>query len=109
MQRDDLAAVFFFDAAPRRAADDVFEPVQARDQRGDVIGRRDRDADLVAGHDRDVVDRQHVGGVGHRDQQRALVGERDRDRLVALGDRGGDQVGSGHVDGKTPRSRWSRP
>ena len=71
----------------RRGADHVFEPVEARDERGDVVGRRDRDAHLVAGHDRDVVDREHVGGVGHRDKQRALVGERDRHRLVALGDR----------------------
>ena len=65
--------------------DDVLEPVQPRDQRGDVLRRRDRDAHLVAGHDRDVVDRQHVRRVGHRDQQRALVGERHRHRLVALG------------------------
>ena len=40
--------------------------------------RGDRGADLVAGHDRDVVDREHVGRVGHRDQQRAVVDEGDR-------------------------------
>ena len=39
VQRDDLAAVLLLlDQVPRRA-DDVFEAVQARDQRDDVIGR----------------------------------------------------------------------
>ncbi len=65
---------------------------------GDVLGRGDRDAHLVAGHDRDVVDRQHIRGVGHRNQQRALVGERHRHGLVALGGGRGDEVGGGHVD-----------
>ena len=77
--------------------DDVFEAVQARYERGDVVRGRDRDAHLVAGHDRDVVDREHVRGVGHRDQQRALVGEGDRHRLVALGDRRVDEVRRRHV------------
>ena len=99
VQRDDLPAVFFdFLEHLGGLADDVFEPVQARDQRGDVVRRRDRDADLVAGHDRDVVDGEHVRGVGHRDEQRALVGERHRHRLVALGDGRADEVGGGHVD-----------
>ncbi len=98
MQRDDLGAVVAVLEHFGGLADDVFEPVQARDQRGDVVRRRDRDADLVAGHDRDVVDREHVRRVGHRDQQRALVGERDRHRLVALGDGRADEVGRGHVD-----------
>ncbi len=98
VQRDDLGAVVVGSSIDlRRLADDVFEPVQARDQRGDVVRRRDRDADLVAGHDRDVVDREHVRRVGHRDQQRALVGERHRHRLVALGDGRADEVGGGHV------------
>ena len=61
VQGDELAAVLFLrEQRFGGAVDDVFEAVQARDQRGDVIGRRDRDADLVAGHDRDVVDREHV-------------------------------------------------
>ena len=97
VKRYDLGAVFFFVLLLGRA-DDVFEAVEPRDQRGDVIRRRDRDAHLVAGHDRDVVDRQHVRRVGHRDQQGALVGERHRHRLVALGDRRRDQVGGRHVD-----------
>ena len=61
-------------------------------------GGGDRDAHLVAGHDRDVVDREHVGGVGHRHEQRALAGEADRHRLVALGGGGRDEVGGAHVD-----------
>ena len=97
VQRDDLG-VFFGLLLLGRVLDDVFEAVQARDQRRDVIRRGDRDADLVAGHDRDVVDREHVRRIGHRNQQRALVGECHRDRLVALGDRGRDEVGGGHVD-----------
>ncbi len=96
VQRDDLAVLLLLQLLGR--ADDVFEPVQARDQRGDVVGRGNPDAHLVPGHDRDVVDRQHVRGVGHRDQQRPLVGERDRHRLVALGDGRRDQVRGAHVD-----------
>ena len=98
VQGDDLGAFLAVLEGLRRLADDVFEAVQARDQRGDVIRRRDRDADLVAGHDRDVVDREHVRRVGHRHQQRALVGERHGNRLVALGDGRADEVGGGHVD-----------
>ena len=65
---------------------------------GDVLAAGDRGADLEARHDRDVVDRQDVGGVGHRDEQRALVDVGDRDGLVALGGGGAEEVGGGHVD-----------
>ena len=47
---------------------------------------------------RDVVDRQHVGRVGHRQQQRVLVDVGDRDRGVPLGRGGAEQVGGRHVD-----------
>jgi len=53
---------------------------------------------LVAGHQRDVVDREHVGRVGHGDQQPAIADELDGDRVVALGRGGGDQVRRRHVD-----------
>ena len=56
-------------------------PVGVVDAVEDVVdvGRRgDGRADLVAGHHRDVVDGEHVGGVGHGDEQRAVAGERDR-------------------------------
>src|SRR5262249_48951271 len=74
-------------------SDHVLEAVHTRDEVPDRFGGGDRDLDFVAGHDRDVVDREHVGGVGHREQHRALVHERDRDRLVALGGGADDQVG----------------
>jgi len=70
---------------------------RSRRDTSDVVRRGDRDPDLVAGHDRDVVDREHVGGVGHRDEQGAFVGEGDRHRLVALGDGRAHEVGGGHV------------
>ena len=60
--------------------------------------RGDRGPDLVAGHDRDVVDREHVGRVGHRDEQRALVGERDGHAPRSAWRRVVDQVRGGHVD-----------
>ena len=62
VQRDDLRPVLGLLVYLGGLADYVFEPVQARDQRRDVIRRGDRHANLVAGHDRDVVDRQHVRG-----------------------------------------------
>ncbi len=72
------------------AGDDVLQAIEARDQPFDVLGRGDPDAHLVAGHDRDVVDRQHIGGVGHRHEQRALVDKGNGHALVALGGGGGD-------------------
>ena len=111
-QVDDLGGVALFlllDLAVL-LGDDVLEPVQARDQVGDVLRRGDRDAHLVAGHDRDVVDRQHVRRIGHRDQQRASCRRtppappdsawrrRSLTRLAAL-----------MSTEKTPRSRWSSP
>ncbi len=58
----------------------------------------DRDLAVEPGHHLDVVDRQHVGRVGHRQNQRLLVDVADRDRLVAP--RGGhrEQVRGAHVD-----------
>src|SRR5215216_2726397 len=52
--------------------------LDAGDQRVDVARRGDGRAHLVAGHHRDVVDGEHVRGVGHGDQQRAVAGEGDR-------------------------------
>ena len=55
----------------------------------------------------DVVDRQHVGRVGHRQQQRAVVGEADGHRLVALGGLGAEQVDGAHVEVEGARGRRS--
>jgi hypothetical protein len=78
-------------AAPVRVVDPL-------EHRLDVRRRRDRRADLVAGHHGDVVDGEHVRGVGHRDEQRAFGGEGDRHGLVAL-DRGGrDELGGVGID-----------
>ena len=60
--------------------------------------RGDRRPHLVAGHDRDVVDREHVRGVGHRDQQRAFGDERHGHGLVALDGGRGDELGRVGVD-----------
>ena len=68
------------------------------DQRLDVVRGRDRDPAVEPGRHLDVVDGEHVGGVGHRQQQRLLVDEADRDRLVAARRLDRDQVGRGHVD-----------
>ena len=84
MERDDIGFVFELLDLAVVLSDDVLEAIEARYEGRDVIRGRDRDAYLVAGHDRDVVDRQHVRGIGHRHQQRALVGKGDRDRLVPL-------------------------
>ena len=81
-----------------RLLDRVLEAVHARDQRGDVLGRGDRRPDVQVRQQRDVVDREHVGRVGHREQQRVLVDVGDRHRAVALGGRGAQQVGRRHVD-----------
>ena len=74
------------------------ERVEPADQRLDVVGGGDRDAAVEAGDHLDVVDREHVRGVGDRHEQRLRVDVADRDRLVAA--RGGDreQVGRAHVD-----------
>ena len=65
-----------------RLLDGVIEAVQLGDQRGDVLARGDGRADLEPGHDGHVVDREHVGRVGHGHEQRAIVDERDRYRVV---------------------------
>ena len=95
-QLDDLGrtAVVVENVGP---GDDVVKARQARDQALDVLAARDRRTDLLAGQQRDVIDRQDVGGIGHRDEQRALVDERDRDGLVALGGGDRDQVRRLHV------------
>ena len=51
-----------------------------------------------AGRDLDVVDREHVGRVGHRDEQGLLVDEADRQRPVAARGVDRDQVRRRHVD-----------
>ena len=109
MQVDDLLPVRGVLDQGIGVADRVLEPVQARDQRSHVLGRCDRHAHLVAGHDRDVVDREHVRGIGHRDEQRALVDERDGDRLVALGGSARDQVGGTHVDAEDGEIEMIQP
>ena len=76
----------------------VLGVLEALEEPLDVLARGHRGAHLVAGHDRDVVDREHVRGVGHRDQQRAFGDERHGHGLVPL-DRGrGDQLGRVGVD-----------
>ena len=81
-----------------RLADRALQRVEAADQRLDVLLGGDRDAAVERGGDLDVVDREHVGRVGHRDQQRLLVDEADRQRPVAARGVDRDQVGGGHVD-----------
>ena len=56
-------------------------------------------ADLVAGHHRQVVEGEHVRGVGGGDQQDVLVEEGDRHRAVLAQHRGVDQRGGALVDG----------
>ena len=55
-------------------------------------------AAVQPGHHLDVVDRQHVGRVGHRQNQRLLVHVADRNRLVAAGGGHGEQARGPHVD-----------
>ena len=80
-----------------RLADRALQRVEAADQRFDVLLGGDRDAAVERGGDLDVVDREHVGRVGHRDQQRLLVDEADRQRPVAARRVDRDQVGGRHV------------
>jgi hypothetical protein len=56
----------------------ALQRVEAADQRLDVLLGGDGDAAVERGGDLDVVDREHVGRVGHRHQQRLLVDEADR-------------------------------
>ena len=76
----------------------VLGVLQALEQPLDVAAGGHRGPHLVAGHDRDVVDREHVRGVGHRDQQRAFGDERHRYGLVALDGGRGDELGRVGVD-----------
>ena len=96
-QVDDLAGALVLLLAEEVRGDDVVELRQARDEVEDVLAARDGRADLLAGEQRDVVDGEHVGGIGHRDEQRAVVEVVDRNRLVALGRRDRDEVGRRHV------------
>ena len=62
-----------------------------------VVGGDDR-AHRHARDHRDVVDRQHVGRVGHGEQELALVVLADRDRVVAAHEAGVDEAGQVGVD-----------
>ena len=81
-----------------RLADGALQRVEAADQRFDVLLGGDGDAAVERRRDLDVVDREHVGRVGHRHQQRLFVDEADRQRPVAARRVDRDQVGRRHVD-----------
>ena len=51
--------------------DRLVHPGQPRQQQVQILDRSRRRPHAPAGHHRDVVDRQHVRGIGHRQQQRA--------------------------------------
>ena len=70
---------------------------EAFDRLVDLARGRDDGADLGAGEGADVVDREHVRRVGHRDDELAVL-PTDRDRLVAAGERLGDERGDRAVD-----------
>jgi hypothetical protein len=94
-QIDDLGALLGLSLGDGvGVGDDVLQAIQARDEAFDVLGRGDPDTHLVAGHDRDVVDGEHVGGVGHRHQEGAVVVTRFAAPISTE---------------NTLRSRWSRP
>ncbi len=82
--------------------DDVLDRVvhapEPGEQQVEILDGRRRGLDPPTGHHPDVVDRQHVGGIGHRQQQRAVVGEADGQRLVALGGADADEVDGAHVE-----------
>ena len=78
--------------------DRLVHPREPREQQVEVLDGGGRGPDAPAGHHADVVDREHVRGVGHRQQQRAVVGEADGHRLVALGGLDADQVDGAHVE-----------
>ncbi len=80
-----------------RLADGALQRVEPADQRFDVFLGGDGDAAVERGGDLDVVDREHVGRVGHRHEQGLLVDEADRQRPVAAGRVDRDQVGRRHV------------
>ena len=83
-------------------------------QQVEVLDRGGARAHAPAGHHPDVVDREDVGGVGHRDQHGAVLGEADRHRLVAAGGGGADEVDRAHVEvegwsGRRSPGRSARP
>ena len=93
-----------------RLLDRVLEAVHARDQRGDVLGRGDGGPDSSCGQQRDVVDREHVGRVGHREQQRAVVDvARPAPRRSAWPRDAVSRLAAAMSTLNTPRSRWSSP
>ena len=61
--------------------DDVLDRLvharEPREQQVEILDGGGGGLDPPAGHHPDVVDREHVRGVGHRQQQRAVVGEAD--------------------------------
>ena len=59
-----------------RLGDARLERVEAADQGLDVDLGGDRDPAVEAGHHLDVVDRQHVGRIGHRQDQQGLARRR---------------------------------
>ena len=82
--------------------DDVFDRIvqlgELGQQQVEVLDRGGAGAHAAAGHHADVVDRQDVGGIGHRHQHAAVLGEADRHRLVAAGGGGADEVDGAHVE-----------
>ena len=84
-QVDDLQRASPLPRPPDRLLDRVLESVHPRDQRRDVIDGGDGRLDVQPRQQRDVVDRDHVGRVGHREHESLLVYVRHRHRPVALG------------------------
>ncbi len=78
--------------------DVAVHPVEALDGVVDLGRGGDDRADLGARDGADVIDREHVGGVGHRDDEAAVL-PTDRDRLVTTGEGFGDEGGDRTVDG----------
>jgi hypothetical protein len=78
--------------------DRLLDAGETRDQDVQVLDRGGRSAHATPGQHRDVVDRQHVGGVGHREDHGAVLQKADRDRLVAADRLHVEQIDSPHVD-----------
>ncbi len=81
-----------------RVLDRILVAVHPGDQALDVLLEATAGLTSRLGQHRDVVDRQHVGRIGHRQQQRVLIDVGDRDRAVALRHGCGQQVHGRHVD-----------
>ncbi len=76
------------------------------EQVGDLVRRGQQRPDLAAGDDPQVVEREHVRGVGHRHDQAPVGVDAHRHRLVAAHRPRVDQLGDAAVD---RRARLEQP